>query len=134
MKTRYMFALLIVTALVAGGVHSVARAAEATADQHEAMQLKMEELRARLALTTEQEAKMAPLVQARNEKLKALRASNSGDASRRERRGMLKEARSIQQDFVEQAEPMLTKEQKKEWEAIRKEMRDAAMERRRARS
>jgi CubicO group peptidase (beta-lactamase class C family) len=33
---------------------------------------------------------------------------------------MLKEARSIQQDFVERVEPMLTKEQKKEWEAIRR--------------
>ena len=133
MKTRYVFALLIVVALMSGGIKDVAWGAEVSQEQREAMQLKFEELRERLALTPEQEAKIAPLVQERNEKLKALRGSSGAEPSRRERLAMLKEARSIQQDFVERVEPMLTAEQKKEWAAIREEMKEAAKARRRDR-
>jgi protein CpxP len=133
MKTRYVFAALVAVALVSGGMQSVAWGAEVSPEQREAMQLKFEELRERLALTPEQEAKIAPLVQERNEKLKALRGSGGGEASRRERIAMLKEARGIQQEFVEQVEPMLTAEQKKEWAAIREEMKEAAKARRRDR-
>jgi hypothetical protein len=132
-KIRYVFALLIASVGMSGGLQSEAHAAEVTEGQREAFQLKMEELRARLALTPDQEAKIAPLVQQRNEKLKALRASADPDASRRERFGMMKEARTIQQDFVEQVEPMLSKEQKKEWETIREEMKEAAKQRRKNR-
>jgi hypothetical protein len=133
MKTRYVFAALIAVALVSGVIQNVSWGAEVSQEQREAMQLKFEELRERLALTPEQEAKIAPLVQARNEKLKALRGSSGSEPSRRERLAMLKEARSIQQDFVERVEPMLTAEQKKEWAAIREEMKEAAKARRRDR-
>ena len=133
MKTRRVLALLLAVATLSGSVASVSLAAEVTAEQREALQLKVEELRARLALTPEQEARIAPLVEARNRKLQALSASNSSTASRRERIGMLKQARAIQEDFVEQVDPLLTPSQKKEWEAFRKEMKDAAKERRRSR-
>jgi hypothetical protein len=127
MKTRSVLAVLVATALASGTIHSTAAAAEVTDAQRETLQLKMDELRSRLALTPEQEAQLAPLVQARNDKLKALRASSSSDPSRRERRGMLRQARSIQQDFIKQVAPLITKEQAREWDAIRKEMREAAM-------
>jgi hypothetical protein len=42
---------------------------------------------------------------------------------------MMKEARDIQNDFVKQVEPLLTKEQAAEWQKIRQEMRDEAMQR-----
>jgi hypothetical protein len=130
-KTRYLSALLV-AAWIAGAVGApAARAAEVTDEQRQALQVKIEELRERLALTPEQEAKIAPLVQERNEKLKALRGSLGEQPSRRERFGMLREAKGIQEAFVEQVDPLLTKEQKKEWEVIRKEMREAAKERRR---
>ena len=110
-----------------------AAAAEATEEQRQAAELKIEELKKRLNLTPEQEQRLAPLVQNRNAKLKALRERSGDDTSRRARKAMLKEARGIQEGFVEQVEPILTKEQLKEWEAIRAEMRDAARERLRER-
>lgn len=42
---------------------------------------------------------------------------------------MLKDARKIQEDFNAQISPILTKEQQKEWEEIRKEVREAAKQR-----
>ncbi|MBX5461416.1 MAG: hypothetical protein IRZ28_10045 [Steroidobacteraceae bacterium] len=128
MRRRVLLMLLVATGCIAGGAH-LARAAEASGTQREAMQMKLEELRERLALTPEQEAKIAPLVQARNEKLKALRSTSSPSASRREKRQQLQKVRAIQQEFVSQVEPLLTSEQKKEWEKIRSEMRESARER-----
>jgi protein CpxP len=132
MRRSFLLSLLILAAVPAG-FPALAQAAERTEAQREAMQLKLEELRERLALTPEQEEKIKPLIQERNEKLKALYASTNPNASRREKLGKLREARGIQQAFLTKVEPILTKEQKKEWEAIRKEMKEAAMERRRSR-
>jgi hypothetical protein len=131
-KIRYVFGLLIATALVSGATQSYAQAVTATPEQREAMQI-IDELRTRLALTPGQEAQIAPLLQARNEKLKALRDSSNPGASRREKVGLLREARRIQKDFVEQVEPLLSKEQKKEWDAIREEMQGTAKEKLRER-
>jgi hypothetical protein len=129
MSIRFLFAALILTTLgFAGGSHS-AVAADDAGSKGEVAQLAMEKLRDRLALTPDQEARIAPLVQARNQKLQALRGSMDADASRRQKRGALKEARAIQSDFVEKVEPLLTTEQKKEWEVLRKEMRDEMMQR-----
>jgi len=133
MKRRVLLLLLVATACVAGGVHLSARAAEGSGTQREALQVKLDELRERLALTPEQESRIAPLVQARNEKLRALRSNSSPNASRREKRQQLRRARNIQQEFVSQVEPLLTTEQKKEWEKIRSEMRESAKERYRSR-
>jgi hypothetical protein len=129
MTIRSFFAALILTTLGAGGIPASAIAADETRSSSEVAQLGMEQLRERLALTPDQEAKIAPLVQARNQKLQALRGSMDADASRRQKRGAFKEAREIQSDFVEKVEPLLTAEQKKEWEALRKEMRDEMKQR-----
>ena len=110
-----------------------AAAAEPTEEQRQAAELKIEELKKRLNLTPEQEQRLAPLVQERNAKLKALRERSGNDTSRRARKAMLKEARGIQENFVEQVEPILTPEQLKEWGAIRAEMRETARERLRER-
>ena len=76
--------------------------------------------------TPEQEAQISPLIEARNSKLKAVRESADPKGSRREKLGVLRQVRSIQQDFVKQVEPLLSKEQKKEWERLRDEMKDTA--------
>jgi hypothetical protein len=124
MSTRSFFAALILAAVCLVGIPHAAMAAES-----DAAQLGMEQLRERLTLTPDQETKIAPLVQARNQKLQALRGSMDPDASRRQKRGALKEAREIQSEFVEKVEPLLSNEQKKEWEVLRKEMRDEMMKR-----
>jgi Spy/CpxP family protein refolding chaperone len=128
-KSPPFLATLLVAALGLVAVPHVALAADEAGSKSEAAQLAMEQLRERLALTPDQEARIAPLVQARNQKLQALRGSMDADASRRQKRGALKEAREIQSEFVEKVEPILTPQQKKEWEALRKEMRDEMMTR-----
>lgn len=54
-------------------------------------------------------------------------------AARSRGRAQLREAREIQEDFIARVEPLLTQEQMKEWEAIRKEARKAAVEKWRSR-
>lgn len=129
MTARPFFATLLLTALCLAGAPCSAIAADEAASKTEIAQLAMEQLRERLALTADQEAKIAPLVQARNQKLQALRGSMNADASRRQKRSVLKEAREIQGEFVEKVEPILSAEQKKEWGKLRSEMRDEMMKR-----
>lgn len=128
-----MYPVIVALAVLVAAPSSAAEAEPSKEQRQQAAELKIEELKERLKLTPEQEQRLAPLVQDRNAKLKALR-ERSGDApSRRERRAMLKEARGIQENFIEQVEPVLTKEQFKEWEAIRTELRETARERMRER-
>lgn len=128
-----MYPVIVALAVLVAAPSSAAEAEPSKEQRQQAAELKIEELKERLKLTPEQEQRLAPLVQDRNAKLKALR-ERSGDApSRRERRAMLKEARGIQENFIEQVEPVLTKEQLKEWEAIRTELRETARERMRER-
>jgi hypothetical protein len=111
----------------------LAQTSEGNSARREAAELRIEELKKRLALTSEQEAKLAPIIEARNDKLRDLRASSDGDTSRRAKIAMLKKARKIQEDFSAQIEPILTEQQQAEWEKFRKETRDAAKERMRER-
>jgi hypothetical protein len=119
--------------LLSSSYDGVAQASQDDGARREAAELRMEEIKQRLALTPEQEKQLAPIIEARNSKLRDLRSSKDGDTSRRARFAMLKEARKIQDDFNAQIEPILTKEQQKEWEEIRKEGRETAKERRRER-
>jgi periplasmic protein CpxP/Spy len=109
-------------------------AAEPSESQREAIELKIQELRERLALTPDQEQKLAPLIEERNTKLRNLFSRLGADASRREKRAMLSEARSIQEDFNREIEPILSADQMREWEAFRKEARAEARERYRNRN
>lgn len=130
MHTRSFLAAVILTAFaLAGGGHHNAMASDDASSKADVAQLGMEQLRSRLSLTPDQEAKIKPLVEARNQKLKTLRGSMEASASRREKRGALKEVRSIQSEFVEKVEPLLSKEQQKEWAALREEMRDEMVKR-----
>ena len=128
-----VYPVIVALALLVGAPSSAAEAEPSKEQRQQAAELKIEELKERLKLTPEQEQRLAPLVQDRNAKLKALRERSGEAPSRRERRAMLKEARGIQENFIEQVEPILTKEQLKEWEAIRAELRETARERMRER-
>jgi hypothetical protein len=124
-KLRFLYVLWISTMLAFGATSACAQGTEAVAPA-EGSQMAIEEMRSRLALTPEQEAQISPLVAERNAKLNALRESSDPNGSRREKLGSLKQARGIQQDFVKQVEPLLSKEQKKEWAAMRDEMKETA--------
>lgn len=125
MKSRFLYALWISMMLAIGATSVGAQTADATSAA-EGSQMTMQEMRSRLALTPEQQAQISPLVEERNAKMKALRESSDPNGSRREKLAMLKQARAIQQDFVKQVEPLLSKEQKNEWAAMRAEMKEAA--------
>lgn len=90
---------------------------------------RMPDLATRLALTPEQQQRIAPALEERNRRLAELRGALPEKASRRERLRALREARSVQQRFVEQVNPVLTSEQQAQWQA----QREAAQERGRER-
>ena len=125
MKSRFLCVLWISTMLAFGATSARAQGTEAAAPA-DGSSMAIEQMRSRLALTPEQEARISPLVEQRNAKLNALRESSDPNGSRREKLGLLKQARGIQQDFVKQVEPLLSKEQKKEWAAMRDEMKETA--------
>ena len=89
----------------------------------------MEELADRLDLDAAQQARIAPALQERNERLQAVTAK--AGTSRREKLQVLREARKIQQDFVSKVSPVLTKEQNAEWSQLRDEAREQLTERQR---
>jgi hypothetical protein len=134
MKLKSLIGTVIVIGLLCAAFPAGAPAAEPTDTQRQAMELKIQELRDRLALTPEQEEKLTPLVQARNDKLRELFSRYDADSSRREKRAMFSEARAIQEDFSEKLKPILTTQQMNEWEAFRKEARAEARERYRNRA
>jgi hypothetical protein len=134
MSLKPLVRTLILAVMLGMAVSVPSNAAELTDAQRQAMDMKIQELRDRLALTPEQEQKLAPLLEERNTKLRNLFSRSGADASRREKRAMLSEARSIQDDFNRQIEPILTPDQRREWEAFRKEARAEARERYRSRN
>lgn len=93
----------------------------------------MEDLAARLDLTADQQARIAPALQKRNEGLKALAGDLDGEASRRQKLKAAREGRAIQQEFVGKVTPVLTKEQQATWEKMRHETRAQLSERRQRR-
>lgn len=133
--SKFILASAAATTLALLQLLSAAPAAAAEGDgaRREAAEVRIEELKQRLALTPEQEARLAPMIEARNDKLRKLRDSNGGDTSKRARFKTMKQARKIQEDFIAQVEPILTREQQAEWQKIRGEVRAAAKERMRER-
>jgi hypothetical protein len=87
-------------------------------------QAAVEEARARLKLTPEQEAQLKPLVQERNQALKAIRDKYAGDDSRRARRAMFKEAQPVVENYQARVRTILDDAQVAEWEKMRAEARE----------
>lgn len=113
--------------LLSGGVVAVPVSAADSDETH--TEMAMDELASRLDLTAEQQARIAPALEERNRKLKALAANRNPDAARREKLKSAREARAIQQEFVGKVEPVLTKEQKAQWARMREEARDRMRDR-----
>jgi hypothetical protein len=89
---------------------------------------RLEEIKARLALTPEQVEQVRPILQDEVQKLKALREKRSG-GGRRERRKMGRELKDIQGETDDQLEKVLSKEQMKELKKLRDEWRQQLRER-----
>lgn len=93
------------------------------------VQAAMEEAKARLRLTPEQEAQIKPLMEERAAKLKAIHAKHAGDQSRRARREMYREAKPVSEDYQAKVRAILGDEQEAEWDRMRAEARERLKER-----
>jgi hypothetical protein len=129
MNIKPLMRTLLIALALGTTVPVASLAAEPTDAQRQAMEVKIHELRDRLALSPEQEQKLAPILEERNAQLKALWSQRHPDSSRREKRALLDEAKAIQEAFTNQIEPILSKEQMRQWEAFRKEVRSEVTER-----
>lgn len=132
-RLRTAFWILSAGLLLGGSPAAMAQSASSEGARREAAEMRLEEFKQRLALTPEQESRLAPLIEARNARLRELRASKGSDTSRRARISTLKQARQIQEEFNAQVTPILTPEQQAEWQKIREEVKAAARERLRER-
>jgi cell division protein ZapA (FtsZ GTPase activity inhibitor) len=93
-----------------------------------AIQAVIEEAKARLKLTPEQEAQLKPIVQDRNQKLKAIRDKYSGETSRSAKRAMFKEAQPVIENYQARVRTILSEEQEVEWEKMRAEAKERLKE------
>ena len=89
-----------------------------------ALQGAVEEAKARLNLTPAQEAQLKPLMQERNQALKAIRDRYAGEDSRRARRAMFKEAEPVVENYQARVRTILDDAQYAEWEKMRAEARE----------
>jgi len=89
---------------------------------------RINEAKARLKLTPEQEQKLRPIVKERNDAIAAIRAKHAGDTSRRARREMFQEAKAAQQQFEAKVAPILDDSQRAEWQKMRDEAKQRMKE------
>jgi len=122
MNPRVRVARLVVAALAI--LDAGMALAQAPAVDPSAVQAVVEEAKARLKLTPEQEAQLKPLVQDRNQKLKAIRDKYAGESSRRAKRAMLKEAQPVVENYQARVRTILNDEQEAEWEKMRAEAKE----------
>ena len=120
--------------MACGLILSAAVAAEATDEQKQEMSQRVENLKARLKLTPEQEEKLGPLVKEEAQKLKAIREKHKGDTSRAGKKQMMQEAKPVRDHFNQEVEKILTPEQMAEWKKIKEEKKEELKERRKAKT
>lgn len=116
-------------ALVVGGSIAGIAASQAPPIDPATVQAAIEEAKARLKLTPEQEAQLKPLIEERTARLKAIRDKHAGDDSRRARREMYREARPVAEDYQAKVRAILDDEQEAEWDRMRAEARERLKER-----
>ena len=116
------------TVAMALAAASVGVIAQQPAIDPAAVQAALQEAKARLQLTPEQEAQLKPLMQERNQALKAIRDKYAGDDSRRTRRAMFREAEPIIENYQARVRTILNDAQYAEWEKMRAEARERLKE------
>ncbi|MBB6095922.1 Spy/CpxP family protein refolding chaperone [Povalibacter uvarum] len=99
------------------------------ADSSAPAEMTIEQLKSRLNLSAEQQAKIAPYVETRKAKLQEAHGKISSSSSRKDKRAALQEAKQAQDEFVKNVEPVLTAEQQAEWQKMRAEAREQMKER-----
>lgn len=96
-------------------------------------QAAIDQLRSRLNLTPEQEAKIKPLAEARRTELEGVRTRMQGATTRRDKAKVMRDAQQAQDKYVSAVTPLLTPDQQAEWKKIREEGKEQMKERARER-
>ncbi|MBB5517375.1 hypothetical protein [Amphiplicatus metriothermophilus] len=135
---RRIFALLFLALPTALAIHAdpaAAQAKQVDPARVEALAARLDEIRARLALTEEQQAAVEPILRESLARRAALaeRARAEGRPSRRELRRLREEADQIRKETRTRIAPILTPVQLAEYDRIQDELRQEARERLRAR-
>ena len=115
-----VFITLITTACASSMVHAQYSETKPAVDKDK-VQKRLAEYKARLNLTDEQVAAMKPLMREEAQKLKAIKDKYADDTSRRAKKKMLKEAKTVQDHFTGQLKGILSEDQMKIWGEIKKE-------------
>lgn len=89
---------------------------------------RLADLKQRLNLTPDQEAKIKPILQAQADSLKAIGERYKGKTDRSDRRAAMGEFRKVRDDTRAQINPLLTAEQQAEWKKWQGENRDRMRE------
>jgi hypothetical protein len=90
---------------------------------------RLEQIKERLKLTPEQIEQVRPILSEEVQKLKALRESNPGGGSRRDRLKMAREFKRIQDEADDRLKKVLSKEQMNELKKLREERRQQMRDR-----
>jgi hypothetical protein len=118
-----------VAAFAMSAALAAATAAAQDADEAAAaVQSVVEDAKSRLDLTSEQEALVKPLVEARNRELQDVRDRYADSGSRRARRAMFAEAEPVIENYLARVRTILTEPQYAKWEAYREAARELLKE------
>ncbi len=121
---RSILVLAVVLGLgIVGGVAGAARAQEAS--QLPAPDRVMKMMTAKLGLTDDQQAKIAPIIAERQQKVKALMADTSARPFQRQR-----QAKQIRESSDAKINAVLTPDQQKQYAALEEQMKEEMKERR----
>ena len=103
----------------------------AQAQEPEEPGARIQRLDERLHLSEDQREQIRPIIEQEAKNVKEIRSKYEGETSRRSRLKMFGELRGVQQDAIKRIDPLLSKEQRVEWEKIRMERLDARQDARR---
>lgn len=121
--------ILILTLLSIGSIPTRAQTAQEAPAVPDQARERLEQIKERLKLTPEQVEQARPILMEEVQKLKALRDSNPGGGSRRDRLKMAREFKRIQDDADDRLKKVLTKDQMNELKKMREERRQQMRDR-----
>lgn len=129
MAVRTIHEIAAVAVIAVGmAAFAVDVAAQPAGPDPELVAQRIEQAKARLNLTPEQEAQLRPAMEERARRMKEIRDKHAGDTSHKARREMLREARPVQEEYEAKVKAILTEPQFEEWEQMRKEARQQMRE------
>jgi Spy/CpxP family protein refolding chaperone len=124
---RFLAPALLLTSLVLAAGAVLAHDGEPDPARAQA---RLQEAMDRLDLTADQKASLKPVLEQHVADLKNVRAKYPAEPTREQRREMFREMRPLRDGYESEVREVLTDEQEKEWQEMRREARDRMREHR----